>query len=298
MNVFDCTTYFNEPLMMDVRFNVLDKYVKKFIIVESVFSHRGHKKKLNFDIKLYPKFKDKIEYIVLEKEPNNLTYSSDKNIENLNKRLNSIKRIEHQRNQALEGCYEANENDYIFYSDNDEIPNLENTNLNFIKEKFVIFEQKLFHYKFNLYNDRIPWYGTKGAKKKYLRSISELRNIKSKKYPFYRLDTIFSRNKHINLKVIKNGGWHFTQLKSPEDLEQKFIHDENHDEYDRLDINLEKIRDMIDKKIIEYDHLAEKSSDLKHGNSFKLKTLKIENNMPEYLILNKEKFKKWFDFDF
>ena len=100
------------------------------------------------------------------------------------------------------------------------------------------------------------------------------------------------------MKVIKNGGWHFTQLKSPEDLEQKFIHDENHDEYDRLDINLEKIRDMIDKKIIEYDHLAEKSSDLKHGNSFKLKTLKIENNMPEYLILNKEKFKKWFDFDF
>ena len=144
--------------MMDVRFNVLNDYVKKFVVVESIFSHRGAKKELNFDIKLYPKFKDKIEYIILEQEPNNLV--SGKN-DDLSKRLNSIKRIEHQRNEALKGCSQAGEEDYIFYSDNDEIPKLNNVNFSSIKEKFVVFEQKLFHYKFNLLNNRIPWYGTK-----------------------------------------------------------------------------------------------------------------------------------------
>ncbi len=294
MNIYDCTTYFDEPLMMDVRFNVLNDYVKKFIVVESIYSHRGAKKKLNFDIKLYTKFKDKIEYVVLEKEPNNLLLDNQNS--DLSKRLNSIKRIEHQRNEALKGCSDATEDDYIFYSDNDEIPKLNNINFNSIKEKLLIFEQKLFHYKFNLLNDRISWYGTKGSKKKNIKTIADLRNTKSKKYAFYRLDTLFSKTKFISVKVIKNGGWHFTQLKSPEDLEKKFIHDENHDEYDKLGINLDKIKSMIERKVIEYDHLAKKNSPDKHGHEFKLKTVNIEKNLPEYLVANKDKFKKWFDF--
>ena len=295
MNIYDCTTYFDEPLMMDVRFNVLNDYVKKFVVVESIFSHRGAKKELNFDIKLYPKFKDKIEYIILEQEPHNLV--SDKN-DDLSKRLNSIKRIEHQRNEALKGCSQAGEEDYIFYSDNDEIPKLNNINFSSIKEKFVVFEQKLFHYKFNLLNNRIPWYGTKGTKKRNIKSIAALRNMKAKKYSFFRLDTIFSETKFISVRLIKNGGWHFTQLKSPEDLEKKFIHDENHNEYDKLNIGLNKIKDMIDRKVIEYDHLAKKSSSSKHGHEFKLKPIAIEKNLPDYLVKNVEKFKQWFDFDY
>ena len=56
MKIFDCTTYFDEELMMDVRFNILDKFVDKFIVVESKYSHSGQKKKLNFDINNYKKF--------------------------------------------------------------------------------------------------------------------------------------------------------------------------------------------------------------------------------------------------
>ena len=44
MNIFDCTTFFDEKLMMDVRFNVLDEYVSKFVVVESTYSHSGKKK--------------------------------------------------------------------------------------------------------------------------------------------------------------------------------------------------------------------------------------------------------------
>ena len=297
INLYDCTTYFDEPMIMDIRFNVLNQYVKKFIVVESTYSHSGSKKKLNFDIKHYPKFKNKIEYIVMDSEPKNLiNLNNAKNVD-WAKRENSVMRIEHQRNEAFEAIKEANENDFVFYSDNDEIPNLKQINLNMIKEKFVIFEQKLFYYKFNLLNSRVPWYGTKGIRRKNLLSISELRNIKSRKYPFYRADTLFSKTKHISLKIIKNGGWHFSQLKTPEALEQKFLNDENHNEYDMLNFGIEKIKDMINRKIILYDHLAKKSSFKdKHKSEFKLKPVNLDY-MPDYLIQNVEKYKTWFDLD-
>ena len=66
MNIFDCTTFFDEKLLMDVRFNVLNEHVSKFVVVESIYSHSGKKKGLNFNIDDYPKFKDKINYIVIE----------------------------------------------------------------------------------------------------------------------------------------------------------------------------------------------------------------------------------------
>ena len=48
MKIFDCTTFFDEKMMMDIRFNVLNKFVYKFIVVESLFSHSGQKKKNQF----------------------------------------------------------------------------------------------------------------------------------------------------------------------------------------------------------------------------------------------------------
>ena len=297
MRIFDCTTYFNEPLIMDVRFNILNEHVTKFIIVESAYSHSGEKKKINFDKNLYPQFKDKIEHIIVDKEPENIL-DTDNAHKDINKRTNSILRITLQRNEALKACKEASEEDYIFYSDNDEIPNFNEINFYKNKSKIIIFEQKLFYYKFNLLNDRIFWYGTKGAKKKYIKSISDLRHIKPKKYPFWRIDTLFSKNKFSNLKIIKNGGWHFTQLKKPEDLFEKIKNDEHHNEFDKLDVNIDYIKNMIDNKFIEYDHLSDSKSTSKIGNRFKLKSIDIILNMPTYLKKNIKKYEDWFDFDF
>ena len=147
-------------------------------------------------------------------------------------------------------------------------------------------------------NDRIFWYGTKGVKKKNMKSISELRHIKPKKYPFYRIDTFFSKNKFINLKIVKNGGWHFTQLKKPKDLYEKNKNDENHNEFDKLNINVDDVRNMIENKLVEYDHLSDSRSNFKHGHKYKLKSIDIKSNMPTYLTENIEKYKDWFDFDF
>ena len=51
MKIFDCFMYFNEDVVLDVRFNYLDKFVDKFVIVESTYNHRGQKKKLNVSLK-------------------------------------------------------------------------------------------------------------------------------------------------------------------------------------------------------------------------------------------------------
>jgi len=65
MKIFDCITYFNEPLLFELRLNVLDKYVNEFIVVEALFTHSGQQKKINFNKELYPKFKDRIKHIVV-----------------------------------------------------------------------------------------------------------------------------------------------------------------------------------------------------------------------------------------
>ena len=99
MKLFDCTTYHNEDLILEARFNILDKFFDKFIICEAKYTHSGKEKKLNFDLKKFSQFKNKIIYIVQDKEPDNLVYHSKINEDDYNIRLNSIKRITSQRNK-------------------------------------------------------------------------------------------------------------------------------------------------------------------------------------------------------
>ena len=42
--------YFDEDVLLDLRFNYLNNYVDKFVIVESKYAHNGKKRSLNFDI--------------------------------------------------------------------------------------------------------------------------------------------------------------------------------------------------------------------------------------------------------
>ena len=298
MKIFDCTTFYNENLMLEVRFNILNKHVDKFIVSEAKYSHSGEKKRLNFDIKKFSEFKNKIIYHVIENEPEDIIYNKENNIlieKKENMRMNSIKRIAYQRNKILDCINEASNEDYIFYSDNDEIPNLKNLNLEENQKNIIIFEQKLLYYKFNLLCDRLHWYGTKGCTKKILKSFSWLREVKAKKYPKHRVDVLFSNNKYMNVNIIKEGGWHFSQLKTPEDIEIKLLNQEHHDEYRLAKDKLPNIADLVRRKSIIYDHEA-KSSDYKFSKEFKLKTISIDF-MPNYLKNNISKYKDWFDFE-
>ena len=98
-----------------------------------------------------------------------------------------------QRENLAKGLDEATNEDLILISDLDEIPNLDSLNYSNIKNNIVIFEQKMFYYKFNLFYSDFIWQGTKATKSKNFLSPQWLRNIKGKKYPKWRIDTFFSK---------------------------------------------------------------------------------------------------------
>ena len=290
MKIIDCTSFYNEHMMYEVRLNVLKDKVDKFIVTESTFSHSGKKKKLNFDINNYPKFKDKIIYVAIDKEPQGIV--EEKNNPYL-QRSNSLKRIALSYDESLKELKNFSNNDFIMLSDNDEIPNLNSEDFLKNNNSIVLFNQLFFYYKFNLLYDKMIWPGTKGCKKGKLESLSWLRNIKLKKYPFWRLDTLFSNTKYIDINIIKDGGWHFTNLKSPEEMYDKFMNFGHHDEFRLSGITIEKIREKIINKEMIYDHFADKSSTNKWESNYKLK-LADEKILPSYLINNKDKFSEWF----
>tara|TARA_B100002052_G_scaffold186886_1_gene170263 strand:+ start:75 stop:962 length:888 start_codon:yes stop_codon:yes gene_type:complete len=295
MKIFDCTLYYDEDLILETRLNILDKYVDKFVICESTFTHSGKEKKLNFNIEKFSKFKSKIIYLVNDTEPKNIIYDKNFNEPSDQMRPNAMKRIANQREFLLKGLESADDNDLILYSDNDEIPNPETLNENLLKEKISIFEQKLFYYKFNLLYDKLLWYGTRACRKKHLPKFEILRLIKPKKYPLFRIDTFFKKNKRMDVQIIKNGGWHFTRVISPEEIHKKELIAEHHDEYKMSGKDPQKIADLIKRRVIDHNHFVD-STKSKYGKEFKLKQLSV-NELPNYISQNIDKFRKFLDLD-
>ena len=154
MKIFDCFMFFDEEMLLDLRLNIMDKYVDKFVITEATYMHSGKPKKLIFDINKFSKFKDKIIYNVIDKEPSDIETIYEKDNDEKDTRgqkltNNSNKREHLQREAAQEALKDADPEDIIFINDIDEIPNLKNFNFNAINKKLIIFKQKMFFYKFN-----------------------------------------------------------------------------------------------------------------------------------------------------
>ena len=291
MKIIDTTTYFEEDMIMDIRFNILNAHVDKFIVCESLYTHSGKKKNINFNINNFPKFKNKIIHLILENEPVDLIKKTDLTIQE--KRFNSICRIRDQRNYIKAFLNIFAPEDYIIYSDNDEIPNLEKFNFKENKKKFVIFNQRIFYYKLNLSLPNLNWFGSKACKLKDLKSVDFLRNIKNREYSYFRIDTLFSDKKQNSVELVDNGGWHFSNLKNYKDLEKKYLNDENHAEYELQDSSIKRIQDNIDRKVIPYNYQAKKNS----INRFSETSLtKVNTNiLPLYIKKNIDKFKDWLD---
>ena len=293
MKIYDCFMYFDEEVVLDLRLNSLNKFVDYFVIVESIFTHKGEQRELNFSFKKFEKFKDKIIYLVYDREPKDLLTIRDQKNDHGGYIMNALLRENGQRNFILEGLKSAKDDDLILISDVDEIPNLENINLKENKEKIIQFRQEMFHYKFNLKLPNFIWTGTKGCKKKDLINPQWLRNIKDKKYPFFRFDTIFSKTKYINVKFINNGGWHFSNIKSAEEIKHKLKSYLHHREFDINPLKTKEIEDIIEKRHAIYDLNVDKRIS-KFGNGSKLENCPI-NKLPLYLQNNKEKYKQWID---
>ena len=254
------------------------------------------KKKLNFDLKNFGKFKDKIDYIIVDKEPPNLlqkkeTDTKERKDEKLI--LNGMARDNFQRENLKRGFSNISDEDLILISDLDEIPNLDFLQSNYLDKNIIIFEQKMFYYKFNLLFNNFKWFGTKGTKKKNFISPQWIRNIKNRIYPFWRLDTMFSKKKYSNVSIIKNGGWHFTCIRSPKDLERKMLNFAHHYEFEQSGLNLNDLKNLMKNKIIMYKHNVDQKEDKWSGGS-KLEKIDV-SILPDYIKSNLNKFNDWLD---
>ena len=296
MKIYDCFMFFDEEMLLDLRLNIMNKYVDKFVITEATYMHSGVPKKLIFDINKFTKFKNKIIYNVVDLQPSTLETISDKDsIDVKGSKLinNSLRRENYQREMSKISLNDADEEDIILINDIDEIPNLNKINFKNIRKKLVIFKQKTFYYKFNLLYENLVWHGSKACKKKYFRSPQWLRNVKHRKYPIWRFDIFFSNKKYNNIQYVENGGWHFTNIKSPESLEKKFLNFLHHQDYEASGLNLENIKEKVKNKKILYDLGVDQRKYKWSG----LKTLKKVDisEMPDYLSYNYRKYSDWLE---
>ena len=271
MKIIDCFMYFDESAILEIRLNILNDFVDKFVIVESKTDHAGNKKKLNFNINNYKRFKKKIKYLIVEDLPiKKYLFSNSWRNEPAWLRENF------QRNYLAKGYEEYEDNDIIMVSDIDEIPNPEKIKEFDVKNRYACFVQKNFQTKINLLNVSKPkWIGTKICKKKDLKSPQWLRNIKTKKKQFWK----FYRPKPP--QIIENGGWHFSFLKTSIEISKK-IKSYAHQEYNRKDIyDIDLIQKNIDGN----------TDILNRGYSYKI--INLDSSFPKYILNNQEKYNKW-----
>ena len=259
--ILDCITFFDNNFIFELRYNILKTFVDYFVVCESKFDHRNKPKKLNFDKKFLSI--NKIKYVVLD-EP-------------FPKNTNLWENQALQRDFLLKNLDFAEPEDFIFFSDPDEIPDPKIL-VNFsLRKKYGIFFQRCFNYKFNLFNPyETPWEGTKVCRKRNLKSIDFMRQkVKSKNlnYRFYRFD------KERNIELYKNAGWHFNNIMSPELISLKlktFAHSEfSEKKFSDINIIETKIENKID--LFERGH--------------KYTKVNLDNTFPKYLIENYEKYK-------
>ncbi|WP_415320920.1 hypothetical protein ABXT63_00210 [Candidatus Pelagibacter sp. Uisw_092] len=271
MKIYDCFSYLDEDLLLDLRLNILDEFVDYFVIVEGNKTWQNNSKRLQFNIDKFTKFKKKIIYIPVEDMP-----EGD----------DPYKRENYQRNCIERGITNASEDDYVIVSDLDEIPNpemLENFNK---KMGYAAFKQSHYYYKVNLQSTINPyWYGSRICIKKFLKSPQWLRNLKFKKRPFWRIDKYKLNN------IIEDGGWHFCNLKNAEQLLYKYKNlCETNDPY--------HFKEKIEKKYLQIDEIKKRinlgQDIIGREEIFKPKT--IDLSFPKYLIKNKERYKDWIAF--
>ena len=291
--------FFDEEMLLDLRLNIMDKYVDKFVITEATYMHSGRPKKLLFDINKFSKFKDKIIYNVVEDQPPNIETIYERDNDDVDTRgqklvRNSNRREHYQREMAQESLNEAEPDDLILINDVDEIPNLKDIDIKKIKDKLIIFKQKIFFYKFNLHYEGMCWHGSKACRKKNFITPQWLRDVKHKKYPPWRLDTILSKTKYSSIHYVENGGWHFTNIKSPEEIEKKFSNFLHHQDFEDSGLQLNDVKEMVKNKKVLYDHNVDQK-DYKWSGKTTLKKISL-TEMPDYLSENNKKYTNWLEF--
>lgn len=266
--IYDCFTFFNELDLLDIRLNILNDYVDKFVIVESTKTFTGKDKPLYYaeNKERFKEFESKIIHVVVNDFPE----------------TDNPWAIEcNQRNAIERGLVNCKDDDIILISDLDEIPNPEYINKYKDIDGIKLFEQRFSNYYINCVRADIQiWLiGTK------MLSYYDFKHFFDDKTPTFNEAVVEEMNKGTTANLIrdykkcyhiKNGGWHFTNMGGAEKVREKFksfSHTECADE--------------------NYCNLNALNKRIKEHKGFIILPI-TDNYFPKYIQENTEKFKKYF----
>lgn len=241
--IYDAFLFFNELDLLDIRLNLLNDVVDRFVIVESTVTFSGNPKKLHFNENKnrFKQFQDKIIHVIIDDTPEDFlnlkTIMEENNSVFKNKILKYLSistgwsrdqkqwgREIYQRESIIMGLINCSDNDMIIISDVDEIPNpVEIPNK--INEVYE-FKQDMFYYNLRTLKEK-NWSGPKMAPWSVLKDNSL---------------NILRQNKLTN-KVISNGGWHLSFMGGEKRIKDK-IEAYAHQEFNN-DIIKNNIKDSI-----------------------------------------------------
>ena len=277
--VFDCFPFYDELDMLEIRLNVLNDVVDYFVLAESTRTFTGKPKPLYFEENKdrFKNFSHKIRHVVTD----DTEYKSTDD---------AWQRAFDQKNSVFKGIDDCKDNDFVIVSDVDEIvnpyaiTNAINNNPNSVS----IFIQPCYYYYLNCQSTEV-FDKAKMAKFKYIKSPQQLRaypkfstynSKKSIKTLYKWLGSIRKRLCPVfGLCVVqKNGGWHFTYMKSPEDVSKKITAFE-HTEYDSSEFtSINSIKSRMKNFRDPYDR------------DYQLRIVDINNSFPDYIVNNQKKY--------
>jgi beta-1,4-mannosyl-glycoprotein beta-1,4-N-acetylglucosaminyltransferase len=250
--VYDCFMYFNEPDMLELRLNVLNDVVDVFVITESTNTFSGQSKSLFLEDTLkeerFLKFAPKIVHLIAGGEPFSVIEQTDNRNE------------AHQRNYTYRALHHCNDDDIIILSDVDEIPNPEVIRSYNATMGISSLKQKLYYYNMNCLSNQV-WLDPKIGPWRDVREVppQDLRHV-----------TVGWRG----MKIIENGGWHFSHFGNVAALSKK-IAASRHVELNTESINNPaNIADAVQKGRDVYGR------DFMH---FKF-TLSVDETYPKYVL--------------
>ncbi|MFA6186203.1 MAG: hypothetical protein WC770_03180 [Phycisphaerae bacterium] len=215
--IYDCFTFFNELLLLEIRLNTLDAVVDKFVLVESPYTHTGKEKPLYFEQAKnrpeFAKFKDKIIHIIVEDMPLKNHWRNENKQELLAREQNSMdgkpttgvwQNENYQRKCIKRGLANLQPDDIVIVGDADEIANPDVFPIIRTKQKPCILRQKDYYYYLNLRSQR-----------------DNLHPAFCRGRDFIDGQLVRSPKTAIEREIIDNAGWHFGYLMTPDNIAAK-----------------------------------------------------------------------------
>jgi len=254
--IYDCFIFNNEVELLELRLNILDPYVDKFVLTEGDTTFSGLPKESVYlqNKERFAKWEDKIIHNFIEIP--DLPTTWDREI--------------YSRNSPVSlGVFE--DDDLILSSDLDEIPNpeiLEAVDEWVSDDTHFTFQQKRYVYFINNFETDV-WFGTRACTGKYLKntSIDQIRENTE-------------REEQLTGSIITNGGWHFTFCGGEEMIKTK-IESFSHTEH-----NTPKVIESITDRI-------KNNKDPLLRDWYYYQVVEIDDSYPQYIVENQDKLSKW-----